>query len=216
MPDTLDQQILAVVQQQFGSSNFDKFQAIRYVWYSKQTYPAAGSTSLSFFGDVVGQNSVTNATTNMTRANSFSQRYFLMRAIRTHFYMNSTVMNDTASMANTYLAVAHNVVESASWLTFSIQDKEYLKIANPLSYMPYGGGFVGNVMQGEVSTNKYCSYGTVGPRKDDVFVLEPPQLIEAETTFKFTIEWSSAVALPGANTGTIGIWIDGIVFRPLQ
>lgn len=212
----MDQTLLQQIQAQYGSGIVGSMQALRYVYYSKQAYGTAGSTKFSFFGDVVGQNGVTETTTNMVRANSFSQRAFLIRSIRTHlFFPASTMQVAATSPATGYLGALHDVSNSASLLRFTIQDKEYIKVAEPLLYMPFGSGLTDNVIQFSPATATLASsYGTIAPRKDDIYVLDPPQLIEAEVTFNITIEFNAAVTV--ATAGTIGCFLDGILFRPIQ
>lgn len=209
-----DQNFLAALQAQYGSWIVGGVQVVRYAYYSKQTYSTAGSTSYSFFGDVVGQNGVTEFTTNMTRANSFSQRDMLIRAIRTQLYFPaSTIKVAAAAVTTGYLGMLHDVSHSASLLRLKIQDKEYLKIAEPLLYMPFGSGIDSAVASYSLASaaDGSMSYGVIGPRKDDVFIYDPPQLIESEVVFNLTIEYNAAVSVTTA--GVIAVFLDGIVFR---
>lgn len=210
--------LLQDIQARYGSGVVGGFQALRFVYYSKQTYSTAGSTNFNFFGDVLGQNGVTITTTNMTRANSFPQRAFLVRAIRTNLYFPSSFMQvASSSPATGYLGALNDVVNSSSVLTWKIQDKDYLQIAQPLAYCPFGSGIRDNVINTvfpSTATLANNSFGTVSPQKDDIFILDPPQYIEAEVTFQLSIQFAAAVAV--ATAGTIGCFLDGILFRPIQ
>lgn len=214
---TQDQLLADQIQSQYGSAKFGQLQGLRYVFYSKQTYPQAGTTSLDFFGDVVGQNGIGKESTNMVRSKSFSQRMFLLRAIRCQFFVASANIQ-AATIAATDLGIKNSVINSASYSVFSIQDKEYNTIAQPLAYMPFASGFTTSAVAAFAgSTATPClGHGDVGSRKDDAYVLDPPQLIEAEVVFNFTINFATAVALPAGITGTVGVYFDGILFRPVQ
>lgn len=216
MATSTDDQVIAAIQSKYGSALFGQLQGLRYVFYSKQTYPTAGSTSFDFFGDVVGQNGIGKETTNMVRSKSFSQRMFLLRAIRCQFFIPGSNIGGTSGISSTYLPVVHDVINSASYSVFSIQDKEYNTIAQPLGYMPYGSGFGSAAIGLNGTATTAASFGNVGVRKDDVYVLDPPQLIEAEVVFNFSINFPTAVTLPTGVTGTIGVYFDGILFRPVQ
>lgn len=217
-PTTVDQSLLSLIQAQFGSTNFGQFQAIRYTWWSKLTYAQAGANEFAFFSDVVGQNSVTLAQTNMTRSNSFSQRAFLVRSLRTQFYMAASTMAG-ATVAATYLGVTHDVVNSNSSLEWKIADKVYLQLGQPLVYAPFGSGVTHNAisaMQPSTSALNIIAYGQAAAGGPDIYVCEPPQLIEAETVFTIKINYPTAVALNSSTTGVIGCYLDGVVFRPQQ
>ncbi len=208
---------LPQIQDKYGSALAKgTVQVGRYAYFSKQTYPAAGSTSFSFFGDVVGQNSVVASTTNMTRANSFSQRSFLVQAIRTHFYLASSNIK-AATLAATQLAMLNDVANSASVFNLKIQDKAYLAIPQPLLYMPFGAGILATASYTLASAaDGSMGYGAISPRQQDIFALDPPQLIESEVTFTITIDYAAAVALSGSVTGVIMVVLDGTLFRPVQ
>lgn len=213
---TVDQQLLAIIQSKFGSSNFGSFSAVRWPWYDSLSYATAGTTELAFFGNVVGSAGITAFSTNMTRANSFSQRYFLLRSIQTHIFFPSSTIG-AANIGATYLGQLNDVCNSNHIFQFKIADKDFMQQMQPLLTMPLGSG-IGenaiNMLAGASATANFWSYGNVSPNRNNIFVLDPPQIIEAETTFTMKILWQTAVTVTTA--GTVRMIIDGIVFRPTQ
>ena len=213
-----DRALIDSIQARYGSAIFDGVQVIRNTYYSFQTYPTAGSTSFSFFGDVVGQNGVTKFQTNMKRANSFSQRMFLIKTIRTLFTLpSSTLTAANLSYDDTMLSLLNNIAANGAHVfAFQIQDKEYLQVTNPLLYFPFGSGVIASTPKVEqaVAADQATSYGVISPRKDDIFMMDPPQLLESEVTFNMNIDFQTAIPVPVA--GRIGMIIDGLEFRPIQ
>ena len=56
---TQSEQVLSYLQQQYGSADFSQWQVIRGAFYSFITYPEAGASELTFFGNALGSSGVT-------------------------------------------------------------------------------------------------------------------------------------------------------------
>ena len=78
---SLSEQVINAASNKFGTIDYTNWQSIRGQYYSWVTYPQAGASTISFFGNVVGQSGITLADTNMPKAGSFGQVYFLVKTV---------------------------------------------------------------------------------------------------------------------------------------
>ena len=227
----------------FGTVDYDRWQMIRWQWYGYTTYPLAGSTSLSFFGNAVGQGSTNLADTNLPKAGSFGQQHFLIKTISTSIKLTQqdlgsfTVANiatcDQRSLASDYL---HGFVQ-AGLLTFNIGSRPFAQIPKPFLYCPHVAPEplldVSSAPQASAAGANASDYVCGTPNvsqlvdRDGVYRFDPNILIEAEQQFEVKITYDSGL-VPVISTGLnpaindttaplkVGVVLDGYLLRPRQ
>lgn len=232
------------LQNRFGTIDYSQWQGVRQEFYSYVRYPTAGTNSLTFFADTLGQNNVTKFQTNMPKANSFGQTYFLIKSIHTgiriaNAYLNGTAVGAAASAYSTLdvnnLATDYlNGFLQAGYLDFSIGSRPFLQIPRPFQYLPplasepelYGRGnttvTIAANNQSVVQTDAPLVTQMSG--RANAFIIEPSILVEPEQAFSVQINFPTG-AVPIAATSVVndstnplfvGVTLDGVLLRPLQ
>jgi hypothetical protein len=234
--------IISAASQRFGVIDYSRWQAIRWQWYSYVTYPSAGSTQLTFFGQVAGQAGVTLQDTNLPKAGSFGQTHFQLKSISTDIQIAANDVDgftranqaslDTRALASDYLG---GFVQ-AGVLNFSVGARPFATIVKPFQYAPPPGSplDLGNSYVNQISAAPIPAAGaaqvsgvpwvTQTKMRSNVYFTDPNILIEAEQQFTVTLDFPSGVvpvlATNVVNDTTnplkVGVIFDGLLLRPVQ
>ena len=234
--------IISAASQRFGVIDYTRWQAIRWQWYSYVTYPSAGSTQLTFFGQVAGQAGVTLQDTNLPKAGSFGQTHFQLKSISTDIQIAANDVDgftranqaslDTRALASDYLG---GFVQ-AGVLNFSVGARPFATIVKPFQYAPPPGSplDLDNSYVNQISAAPIPAAGaaqvsgvpwvTQTKMRSNVYFTDPNILIEAEQQFTVTLDYPSGVvpvlATNVVNDSTnplkVGVIFDGLLLRPVQ
>lgn len=237
-----DQSILGLLVNKIGSANWQQWQVQRFQWYDfvRVTNTGALTTSLTFFSipqggtDPVSATAKTKEQTNMVKANSFGQQYFIVQQIRTEI-KNLVKARQTANTAadtdhsfdQIIMANRLRSVYGQGVLNFTIGQKAYFDINQPFRRCPPGYG-LGNgtvvVPFNRATSSTGNAYVAQSNNMSDIYSLTPPQLIEPEQTFQITIDFpqlgynfASVFVAAGENANVeAGVILDGYLARPVQ
>lgn len=234
--------IISAASQRFGVIDYTRWQAIRWQWYSYVTYPSAGATQLTFFGQVAGQAGVTLQDTNLPKAGSFGQTHFQLKSISTDIQIAANDVDgftranqatlDTRALASDYLG---GFVQ-AGVLNFSVGARPFATIVKPFQCAPPPGSplDLGNSYVNQISAAPIPAAGaaqvsgvpwvTQTKMRSNVYFTDPNILIEAEQQFTVTLDFPSGVvpvlATNVVNDTTnplkVGVIFDGLLLRPVQ
>jgi len=237
--------IISAASQRFGVIDYTRWQAIRWQWYSYITYPAAGASTLTFFGQVAGQAGVTLQDTNLPKAGSFGQTHFQLKSISTDIQIAENDVDqftranindiDTRATATDYIG---GFVQ-AGVLNFSVGARPFATIPKPFQYAPPPGSPLDleNTFVNQISAAPAPAVGveqvvgvpwvTQTKMRPNVYFVDPNILIEAEQQFTVTIDFPSGLVpvlatnvinIGGANANPykVGVILDGLLLRPVQ
>jgi len=224
---TQSQQTLRALQSQFGTLQLGRFQAIRRQFYSYVQY-GTGSTQFNFFGSAVGNAGQNRQLTNMPLAGSFGTSHFLLKAIRTKYFVNAnlTPASYTGVDADAGLfADFVNGFAQAGELEFNVNAKNFVQIIKPFLNAPPADGRIDFLSAGQVDANTdQYPYAELNRRSENIYLVDPELFIAAQQNFSCNIAYPSGAIAPrgggfSAALSTalfIGISLDGIEFRPVQ
>jgi hypothetical protein len=143
--DNISEMVINAATGKFGTVDYTRWQAIRGQYYSWVTYPYNGQSSISFFGNVAGQSGITLADTNMPKAGSFGQIYFLVKTVSLGikiwnddvggFTLANQATLDTRATASDWLS---GFVQ-AGVLNWNIGSRSFLQLPKPFMYAPIPG-----------------------------------------------------------------------------
>ena len=243
--------ILDALQQRFGTADWTQYQVIRGQKYDFIRCPNLGTNQLSFFSIPIGgvdpnsQLAKTLEQTNLVKNASFGQEYFAITQIRTYAgflpkaRQNGTIATDVNSVWNGYSASDANAVEALNnlfnrgILNVSFAQKLYYQIQQPLKSAPAGFGVeiqqYGQARQASVVSAKQAPWVQGDWRFDQVYNLDPIQLVEPEVQLAVTMDfpdlnspdftgtWRETGNVNSVNPNVeVGVIFDGYVIRPLQ
>lgn len=245
--------IISAASQRYGVIDYSRWQAIRWQWYSYVTYSATTAPSeLNFFGQVAGQTGVTLADTNLPKAGSFGQTHFLLKTISTDIRLGNndvdgfTLANqatlDRRAIASDFL----NGFVQAGVLEFSIGARPFATIPKPFMYAPppgndvdYENSYAPQILAMPTTGTTQVTgvpFATQTRNRNNVYVMDPNILIEAEQQFAVKLSYpSGAIPIIAADTAVppaapngdgvvydptnplkVGIIFDGVLLRPMQ
>ena len=232
-----NQTVLRTLQGRIGSADWSKWQIHRWQFYDYVRYTAAGVAQLTFFANPLGSTDPVSALaktleqTNVPKARTFGQVYFIINQIRTHIMIVprarqvAAVTNVTDWLfvaAHTALTTLINDLSHQGVLNIKIGQKDYFDIDQPFTNCPPGFG---------IHINQWCGVtaATAGavkvfrqsPNAEDVYDVSPPQMVEPEQTIEATIDFPngntpSIAGLVGPPVVDIGLIFDGYIARPAQ
>jgi hypothetical protein len=234
--------IISAASQRFGVIDYSRWQAIRWQWYSYITYPSAGASTLTFFGQVAGQTGVTLQDTNLPKAGSFGQTHFQLKSISTDIQIANNDVDgftranqatlDTRALASDFLG---GFVQ-AGVLNFSVGARPFATIVKPFQYAPppgspldYDNSYVNQISAAPVPAAGAADvvglpWVTQTKMRNNVYFTDPNILIEAEQQFTVTLDFPSG-AVPVLATNVVndttnplkvGVIFDGLLLRPVQ
>lgn len=236
-----DQQILGMLTQKIGSANWTQWQIQRWQWYDyvRLAYTAASTTTLNFFTIPQGgvdPNSALAKTledTNMVKASTFGQQYFIIQQVRTHLQaapkkrQNATVQAYTThSLDQLVFTQAYKNAMQRGVMNITIGQKLYFDINQPWRAMPPGFGLTNIVVPFDrTASSTGNAFIQQSNNMDDIYSLTPPQLVEPEQTFQIQISFPDTNGYNFHNTFdasgqdayvNAGVILDGYLARPVQ
>lgn len=203
---------------QYNVNRPDQVEGIWNPLYHYQTYADGGYTQLGFFQTNVGAAGVTLSTTNMKTPGMLPRpQEFLCVGIQV-YYRGSTTISTSAATPAAYANWNHveSVLESPSWLSFTIGSKDYVQ-DGPIVKFPQQFGLTG-VMDSSQGADSDTTALTViqgdYARSQGRYYAITPLKIPANQNFIVTLNWDTAVDV---DTGTrIGVILDGYLYRLSQ
>lgn len=230
-------EVLNALQKQFGSADFDTWQIQRWQWYDYARYNSAGTNSLQMFinpqgsTDPVSVLPKTLEQTNMPKAGSFGQTYYLLQQVRTHAFIlpkarqPAGISDNTLTTWRNMPALTNKFAEllRRGSLSISINQKLYWQFERPFLACPPGFGM--NIQEFGASEGATPTAGIdwvqQSPYYKDVWNLNPnPQMFEPEQSFNVTFNWDSlspvfTTLVNGATPNIdLGVIFDGYIIRP--
>lgn len=226
------------LQSKYGSANFSSWQIGRKQWWSYIQYPAAGLSSINFFGTAVGSGGTNLQQTNIPKAGSFGQTHFLLKSISFNLVIKDWKLNTSLTDdRDTLFSDMVNGFVQAGVFNLEILSKIFCQIPMPFLQMPPADGraTVNSAgLQGLTLTtgtpNTFTSLITSAPSADltrrwhALFQIDPNVLIEAEQSFNAVLSYPTGlIPIIAANVNNdttnilyVGCRFDGIWFRPVQ
>lgn len=207
------------------SVNRAGWEAVRQSLYDFQTYPAAGTTQLTFFAIPVGQNGKTYSDTNLNLAGQLpANQEFLVQSIEVIFYPTVPAVaaqNPAAYGAGAAANIINDVytVMRTGNLQFTIGSKDYLREA-PIGRFPPKTHLEINAALADTTTaganqQSRIAYAYAAGRP---YLVSPVDLLLVSTqNFNVYLNWpEGAQPLPSGNSGRIGVILDGVLYRRSQ
>ncbi len=213
---------LKILQSKYGSLDPNNVQTRRRQYYSFVAYPTAGSSSLTFFGQSLGQTN--RQITNIQQAGRLDWP-FLVKSIRCTWYCNTYSANSwDGTDATTIYSEIVNGIAQAGVLQFTIGSMLWLQLPQPLLYAPHAAGRIVVKSAGTVAANKSrMPWAWLSKRWNKPYVLDPEVFIEEDQNFKITIDYptgalaaTSTTAIANNTSLYLGVYLDGIEVRPVQ
>lgn len=230
--------ILAMLQRKVGSAQWNQWQIHRWAFWDYVRLPVAGTNQLTLFAVAQGGSDPTSALlktleqTNMPKAGSFGQVYFVIQQIRTHIsYLprsrqNAAIQAVATNIWNESSAIQQLIAQLATQgvLNIKIGQKDYFDIERPFKVCPPGFGVQVEQWANSNTATGLSKWYQQSTNLDDVWQCTPPQMVEPEQTIQVTIDF------PNGNTPTftdldadttspaidIGVIFDGYIARPAQ
>lgn len=217
----MDINIINALQARFGSADFTKYQVIRAQKYDFVRYPAAGTTTLSFFSNPIGSQDPngTNKTleqTNLVKSASFGQEFFAVTQLRTWFGLlpkarqaaaglsggTSIIYQGYTSLANSTMQ-RFNDLAHRGVLEIKLAQKLYWQIQQPLMTCPAGFGLHVNQIGAAKLTaavRKDNFWVRPNPNASNIFVVDPVQIIEPEIQIEAALQFPDGTSPVFTNT----------------
>lgn len=190
----------------FAVNRPDQVEAIWQPFYDYATYPAAGTTSLTFFQLPIGQGGKTLADTNMRLGGQFPNgQRFLCTGLEVRFYPGNAILG--GAFPNWQDAFDFY---SGGVLRFFIGSKDYMEIA-PLDMAPPSSRLAGAMTIGGAEVaNETGQYATAAGVPLDI----TPVLLTSSQNFNVTLQWPTAV--PVTAEARVGVVLRGFLYRNSQ
>lgn len=229
------------LQNQAGSADWSRWTQNRWTFYDYVQLNPLGDSKIAFFNIPLGQPDPNVQTivktyeqTNMTEVRSFGRINFLLKQIRMHIRILPKVRQVAgiaalaSSVYNDYTALTEYLMGfvQQGTLLITIGQKEYFDINQPFITCPPGFGLKIDQHAGNTGALKnQASWFQMSEKAEDIYTVQPEQLIEAGQTFQCQIQYDNANygALTNLMTGgtltpkiEVGLIFDGFVLRPVQ
>lgn len=185
--------------------------------YDYQAYPMAGTTQLTFFQTPVGGSGTTLGDTNMSSQGMLPRpQEFLITGIQVYFKPGNAVAR--AGVAPTVVQENWNDVNDIlfgeSYLKLFIGSKDYL-VDGPLGkfvscFGITGGGWRSDTTTAAATQTAFIDYAKHAGRYYSI----TPVKLPANQNFNVTLNFPTAIAASVA--GTIGVILDGFLYRLSQ
>jgi hypothetical protein len=187
--------------------------------YDYQVYPMAGATQFTFFQTTIGAGGTTRADTSMTAAGQMSRPIeFLITGIQVYFRPGNAVARAglaTATVQENWNDVNKVMYAADSWLELFIGSKAYLD-DGPIGKFPGVFGISGGGWRASSSANAtnvgdaFIDYAKATGRYYSI----TPVKLPANQNFNVTLNFPALI--PASVAGTIGVILDGFLYRLSQ
>jgi len=222
-----------------GSADWSRWTNNRFTFYDYVDYPTAGTNEIQFFTQPQGSVDTYNATkvktleqTNMPESRSFGRVGFRVRQIRTHIRIKpknrqaTGISNQTNTITSLYEGLMNALADLVhqGTLLINIGQKEFWDLPQPFITCPPGFGctILSHGTNAAVSGSQGMWFQQ-SPSPEDIYQVNPEQLIEAGQTFsvRITFDKANSPALTYLVNNTtpqveIGVLFEGYVLRPMQ
>ena len=195
--------------------------------YDSVTYPAAGSTQLTFFALPIGQGTTsapsatgtkTEADTNLTNAGLLpAGNSFYCTGIEFHFLPGVTPANGPG--ADNLVGLFWNDVwtfAKAGWARFRIQNRDYIVDGPAMNFPPSsrlaGVASVTSTLTSGASTMDQINYAAVAGVPYHIV----PTYITSNQAFTVQLNYPAAVALPSNTAARVFCRLRGRLIRDAQ
>jgi len=188
--------------------------------YDIQTYPAAGSLSLSFFQRAVGTSGITKAATNMLQAGQIPRgQEFLITGIEVQLLSNeadiTTNSASDATAVDPVQAEEYYKVLTNGFLDLQIGSKSYLDVAPlvkccPRQYVDFEASITNTDSTASTLTSASSGLAQVRGMSFDIV----PLLLVANQNFSVTIGFDALETVTTACR--LGVTLNGFLRRNAQ
>lgn len=141
---TSSYEVLAALQETYGAVRYTDQQMLRYPYYSRIAYPAAGASQLTFFGQNMGQ--ATELLTNAEMVGALGNVSFLITGIYFDFWVSAPATTDQPNIYTTdATAIACDVLHGftqAGYFEFTVGNLKWDQCPLPFLYRPPSNGRV--------------------------------------------------------------------------
>ena len=185
--------------------------------YDYQAYAMAGVTQMTFFQTSVGASGTTYGDTNMAVGGQLPRpQEFLITGVQVYFKPGNAV-NRSALAVATVLENwndVNDIIFGESFLKLFIGSKDYL-IDGPVGKFPPVFGIGGTAAyMGQTTTADVNGRATDYAKAAGRYYSITPVKIPASQNFNVSLNWPTAIAASVA--GTIGVVLDGFLYRLSQ
>lgn len=231
--------VLRSLQGRIGSADWSKWQIYRWQFWDYIRYPiTAGVNQLTFFANALGSTdpvsllSKTIEQTNVPKARTFGQVYYIIQQIRTDLAWAPRARQPAGvtGVGNWLFVAAHTTADNIlnnlchqGVLNIKIGQKEYWDLEQPFTHAPPGFGLQINQVCGvTAATAGSLKHFQQSPYMENVFEVTPAQMVEPEQTIEATIDFPNGTSpsLDGLSTLApylyVGLILDGYIARPAQ
>lgn len=185
--------------------------------YDYQTYPAAGTTKLTFFQTTVGASGSTEADTNIEAAGQFpSPKAFLVTGLQVFFDAGNAVQQQAADLTTPpeNWNDTTDVLLGSAFLKFFIGSKDYLVDA-PLAKFTqqFCVGGVSEIAQATGNALDTTTFTDYAVSRGKYYAITPVKL-PSNQNFNVSLNFPTAIAVN--VDARIGVILDGFQYRLSQ
>jgi len=184
--------------------------------YDYQVYAMAGATNMTFFQRSVGSAGTTYADTNMSIPGMLPRpQEFLITGIQVYFKPGNAVNRSSVVAATVFenWNDISDIVFGNSFLKLFIGSKDYL-IDGPIGKFPPAFGIAGMAAYMGSTTADMNGRGTDYAKAAGRYYSITPVKIPANQNFNVSLNFPVAIAASVA--GTVGVILDGFLYRLSQ
>lgn len=236
---TTANEVLAAMQAQYGSQQYNWQKSSRWPYYSYVNYPAAGQTTFNFFGQNFSQATNGLADTNIEGQNNLGNYSMFIESIGFDYRVllpatTAQPQTYTTDATAIYSDLVHGFAQAGYW-TLKIGTKTWDQCPRPFLYSPCSmgtlevnasGGFsftqAGGSPFAVTDASSNLAYADLERRALRRRILKNPLFLAPQQTFSAQIRYDSGL-IPIiatsviASTATLGVgcWLDGTRFAPL-
>lgn len=217
-------QPLSIAQlKEYAVNRQDQYEITRQPLYDTLTYPAAGSTTLTFFQNPIGQNGKTKEDTNLESAGQLpAPKYFLIESIELRFFpgvlpVTSVATPAAAADGPSFFTDDTYTFQKAGYLELFIGSKAYLD-DGPMGKFPPK-----TKLETEFATSTDAGASAFTIQMDYAALCGRPYFIDPQITlipnqnFSITLNWpNGAQALPSGQAARVQCAMDGLLYRLSQ
>ena len=220
------------LQRRIGSAQWCDWITQRYQMYDHVRLTQAGTNQLSFFRNPVGTADPVSTLvktleqTNLTKANTFGQIYFVLQQIRTYIHILPKVRQNAEISADANMTASATIAMQKvrdligmGVLNINLGQKQYFDIPQPFRACPPCFGL--DIQSLPTISGAVSEYVTQSNDPADAFNVTPEQMIEPEQVIEATIDFPNGntpnfAALVDSVEINIGLIFHGWVARPVQ
>lgn len=227
---TSSRQVLAQLQQTYGAVRYTDQQMLRYRYYSRVQYPAAGASELNFFGTNQGQS--TTLLTNAEMGGGLGNFSFLISNISFDFWVQNPATTDqpqtyTADTTAIYSDLVHGFAQAGVY-TLTVGNVTWDQAPLPFLTRPPSNGRgrcelsqgafafsqAGLSPFGVTGSQNVLAYADLNRRAHRRGNLQNPLFLAPQQNFTMTLGYPSGV-LPiiatSVVTGSAVLYVEAII-----